>query len=290
MSSLRNPLMNGYVQMTNEEYHSSEDISKSDLDAARKSGLHFLLKKTGQKQKPTPAMRIGSAFHALTLEPELFEKEYIYKPEFINARSKEGKDWKASQEEAGKTVLTTDDRKQLEGMTEAIGYCTPAKKLLDATGKAEQSFLWTDKETGLGCKCRPDYLLVDGGTIVDVKTTIDASYRGFLKSISNFRYHVQAGWYLHGLEQATGIRPERFIFIAVEKTAPFGVGVYEADTYMVVNGYDTAREDLAKIAKWKKEDRYPGYCDDIQQISLPPWMTKSKGNAVSLQLPDIELF
>ena len=282
--------MKGYVSMTNEEYHSSEDISKSDLDAARKSGLHFLLKKTGPKQKPTPAMRIGSAFHALTLEPDLFEKEYIYKPEFINARSKEGKEWKASQEEAGKTILTTDDRKQLEGMTEAIGYCTPAKKLLDATGKAEQSFLWTDKETGLGCKCRPDYLLVDGGTIVDVKTTVDASYRGFLKSISNFRYHVQAGWYLHGLEQATGNRPERFIFIAVEKTAPFGVGVYEADTYMVVNGYDTAREDLAKIAKWKEEDRYPGYCDDIKQISLPPWMTKSKGDAVSLQLPDIELF
>ena len=282
--------MKGYVSMTNEEYHSSEDISKSDLDAARKSGLHFLLKKTGPKQKPTPAMRIGSAFHALTLEPDLFETEYIYKPEFLNARSKEGKEWKANQEEAGKTVLTIDDRKQLEGMTEAIGYCTPAKKLLDASGKAEQSFLWTDKETGLGCKCRPDYLLVDGGTIVDVKTTIDASYRGFLKSISNFRYHVQAGWYLHGLEQATGIRPERFIFIAVEKTAPFGVGVYEADTYMVVNGYDTAREDLAKIAKWKEEDRYPGYCDDIKQISLPPWMTKSKGDAVSLQLPDIELF
>jgi hypothetical protein len=290
MSSLRNPLMNGYVQMTNEEYHSSADISKSDLDAARKSGLHFKYKKEGPRQKPTPAMRIGSAFHALTLEPDLFENEYIYKPDFLNARSKEGKEWKATQEEAGKTVLNADDRKQLQGMAQAIADCAPARKLLDATGKAEQSFLWTDKETGLGCKCRPDYLLVDGGTIVDVKTTVDASYRGFLKSISNFRYHVQAGWYLHGLEQATGIRPERFIFIAVEKTAPFGVGVYEADTYMVVNGYDTAREDLAKIAKWKEEDRYPSYCDDIQQISLPPWMTKSKANPVSLQLPDIELF
>ena len=235
-------------------------------------------------------MRIGSAFHALTLEPDLFENEYIYKPDFLNARSKEGKEWKATQEEAGKTVLNGDDRKQLEGMAQAIADCAPAKKLLDASGKAEQSFLWTDKETGLGCKCRPDYLLVDGGTIVDVKTTVDASYRGFLKSISNFRYHVQAGWYLHGLEQATGIRPERFIFIAVEKTAPFGVGVYQADTYMVVNGYDTAREDLAKIAKWKEEDHYTGYCSDIQQISLPPWMTKDKQNAVSLQVPDIELF
>ena len=282
--------MKGYVTMTNEEYHAKEDISKSDLDASKKSGIHFEYKKFGQKQKPTPAMKIGSAFHALSLEPDLFENEYIYKPDFLNARSKEGKEWKANQEEAGKIVLTADDKKQLEGMMQSLNNCAPAKKLLDATGKAEQSFFWTDKETGLGCKCRPDYLLVDGRTIVDVKTTIDASYKGFLKSISNFRYHVQAGWYLHGLEQATGTRPDRFIFIAVEKSPPYGVGVYEADTLMVVNGYDTAREDLKRIAKWKEEDRYPGYCDDIQLISLPPWMIKDKQNPVSLQLPDIELF
>ena len=66
--------MKGYVSMTNEEYHSSADISKSDLDAARKSGLHFKLKKEGPKQQPTLAMKFGSAFHALSLEPDLFEK------------------------------------------------------------------------------------------------------------------------------------------------------------------------------------------------------------------------
>ena len=43
--------MKGYVSMTNEEYHSSADISKSDLDAARRSGLHFKLKKEGPKQQ-----------------------------------------------------------------------------------------------------------------------------------------------------------------------------------------------------------------------------------------------
>ena len=287
------PPMNGYVKMTNEEYHSSEDISKSDLDAARRSGEHLKYKKTGPKIEPTQAMKFGSAFHALSLEPELFENEFIYKPDTTSKfwlRTKEGIAWKQDQEEAGRTVLSLEDKANLEGMMQSLNNCNPAKKLLSSSGKAEQSFLWTDKETGLGCKCRPDYLLVDGGTIVDVKTTMDASYRGFLKSISNFRYHVQAGWYLHGLEQATGIRPERFIFIAVEKTAPYGVGVYEADTYMIVNGYDTAREDLAKIAKWKEEDLYPGYCNDIQQISLPPWMTKDKQNAVSLQAPNIELF
>ena len=196
---------------------------------------------------------------------------------------------KARQEEAGKTVLNEDDKEQLEAMKKSLFDCAPAKKLLSTAGKAEQSYFWEDKETGLGCKCRPDYMFDDGSTIVDLKTTTDASYRGFLKSISNFRYHVQAGWYMNGLEQATGERPDRFIFIAVEKTAPYGVGVYEADLYMTVNGYDQSRIDLKKIAKWKEEERYPNYCTDIQQISLPSWMTgAAKGK--DAVIPDITLF
>lgn len=276
-------------QMNNEEYHSRPEISKSDLDAAAKSGVHFLHKKEGLKSKPTPAMRIGSAFHALILEPDVFENEFIYKPEILNARSKEGKEWKARQEEAGKIVLSEDDKEQLEAMKKALFNCAPAKKLLSAAGKPEQSYFWEDKETGLGCKCRPDYMFDDGSTIVDLKTTTDASYRGFLRSISNFRYHVQAGWYMNGLEQATYQRPERFIFIAVEKTAPYGIGVYEADLYMTVNGYDQARIDLQKIDKWKKEENYPNYCTDIQQISLPSWMTGAAKGKTPV-IPDIELF
>ena len=285
--------MKGAVQLSNEEYHSKEEYSKSDLDAANKSGIHLQYKKEGPKQKPTAAMRIGSAFHALVLEPDVFDDEFIYKPEILNARSKDGKEWKVRQEEAGKTVLNEDDKKQLQAMTKSLLACKPAYDLLNADGIAEQSFFWKNEQTGLNCKCRPDYLFKDGSTIVDLKTTVDASYRSFLRSISNFRYHVQAGWYMNGLEQATGTRPERFIFIAVEKTAPYGIGVYEADLYMTVNGYDQARVDLKKIAKWKEEESYPNYCTEIQQISLPSWMTgavKGKPPVGYDSIPDITLF
>ncbi len=110
-------------------------------------------------------------------------------------------------------------------MSKALLDCAPAKKLLSAAGKAEQSYFWTDKETGLGCKCRPDYMFDDGSTIVDLKTTTDASLKGFSRSVCNFRYHVQAGFYLHGIEQSTGVRPDRFIFVAIERCA------WETETY-----------------------------------------------------------
>ena len=132
--------MKGAVQLSNEEYHSKEEYSKSDLDAANKSGIHLQYKKEGKKQKLTPAMRIGSAFHALVLEPDVFEAEFIYKPEILNARSKDGKEWKARQEEAGRTVLNEDDKEQLQAMTKSLLACKPANELLDADGLAEQSF------------------------------------------------------------------------------------------------------------------------------------------------------
>ena len=223
-------------------------------------------------------------------QPDVLETEFIYKPEILNARSKDGKEWKARQEEAGRTVLSEDDKEQLQAMTKSLLACKPAYDLLNADGIAEQSFFWKNEQTGLDCKCRPDYLFEDGSTIVDVKTTTDASLKGFSRSVCNFRYHVQAGFYLHGIEQATGVRPDRFIFLAIEKTAPYGVGVYEADSAMVTNGFEQAMIDLQKIEEWKRTENYTGYTEEIQQISLPAWMSPKKNNTVLPSMDDIVLF
>ena len=49
---------------------------------------------------------------------------------------------------------------------------------------------------------------------------------------ASWGYHLQLGWYLRGL-QKLGLPAEQFIFIAIEKTAPFCVGVYRADREMI---------------------------------------------------------
>jgi len=38
----------------------------------------------------------------------------------------------------------------------------------------------------------------------------------------------------------------------------------------------TAMRDLAKLAECKAADRWPGYSDQIEMISLPAWMSGSK--------------
>ena len=113
--------------------------------------------------------------------------------------------------------------------------------------------------------------------MVDLKTTRDASPRGFRRSIADYRYHVQAGWYLHGVEQATGKRPDQFIFICVETAAPYACAVYAADAEMIERGYQRAMEDLGKLAVCKAADHWPSYSDQIEPISLPAWMTGQAG-------------
>jgi len=161
-------------------------------------------------------------------------------------------------------------------MGRAVYRHPAAAMLLGLAGKAETTHMWTDASTGLECKCRPDWLTDDGSIVVDLKTTEDASPAGFRKSIAQWRYGVQAAWYTFGLEQATGTRPMQFIFIAVEKKPPYAVAVYAADEQMIEHGMKTAMCDLAKLADCKAADRWPGYSDQIEMISLPAWMTGSK--------------
>ena len=135
--------------MNNEEYHSSHEISKSDLDVAARSGKHFCFKKETQadktKQKePTQAMRVGSAFHTQVLEPHLFEKEYVFAPEDLSMRTKEGKKWKEEQKQLNKTILTKEEGITVAGMADSLVSSKVATGLFNTKGTAEQSFFWED--------------------------------------------------------------------------------------------------------------------------------------------------
>lgn len=276
--------------MENADYHAHPAISKSHLDLIARSPLHYWARYIDPKRvvpEPTPAMRIGSAVHTHVLELHKWDAEYIVAPDGLDRRTKAGKEaWAAFEAEAnGRTVLSREDADLVMHMGRAVLSHPAAAMLLAMAGEAETTHMWTEPTTGLQCKCRPDWLTSDG-IVVDLKTTEDASPREFRRSIAKWRYHCQAGWYTAGLEAATGERPAGFIFIAVEKKAPFAVGVYAADQEMIHHGYDTAMRDLQKLAECKSNGRWPAYSDRIEAISLPAWMT---GEAAT-QTTEIEMY
>jgi exodeoxyribonuclease VIII len=270
--------------MDNAAYHAHPAVSKSHLDLVAKSPLHYWARYIDPNrvpQEPTAAMAIGSAVHTHVLELDQWDAQYVVAPENIDRRTKAGKaEWEVVTTAAsGRTMLSRADAELIMRMGHSV-YSHPAAAMLlkQLPGKAETTWMWNDAATGLQCKCRPDWLTDDGSLIIDLKTTEDASPAGFRKSIAAYRYHVQAAHYLTGVERATGRRPEQFIFICVEKKAPFCTAVYAADAQMVEIGSEIAARDLDVLATCKQAGAWPGYSDQIEPISLPNWMT-SQGNS-----------
>ena len=263
--------------MDNATYHAHSAVSKSHLDLVAKSPLHYwsrYLDPNRVPQEPTAAMAIGSAVHTHVLELDQWDAQYVVAPAGIDRRTKVGKaEWEVFQTAIGtRTVISREDADLVMRIGRSVLSHPAAAYLLGLPGKAETTHMWIDEISGLQCKCRPDWLLDDGSMIVDLKTTEDASPKEFQRSIAKWRYHVQASWYLDGLQHATGKRPEQFVFIAVEKKPPYACAVYVADQQMIEIGRDTARRDLDKLNVCKAADYWPGYSDGIEQINLPPWM------------------
>lgn len=280
--------------MENADYHRHSAVSKSHLDQVAKSPLHYWARYLDPNRvapEPTPAMAIGSAVHTHVLELDQWDARYVTAPEGINRRTNAGKaEWETFETAAtGRTVLSRTDAELVMRMGHSVFRHPAAAMLLAMPGKAETTHMWIDEATGLQCKCRPDWLTDDGSLIVDLKTTEDASPTGFRKSIANFRYFVQASWYLDGIEQATGKRPEQFIFLCVEKKAPYACAVYAADAEMIEAGAKAAARDLDVLATCRQANAWPGYSDQIETISLPPWM-RPKADGTMPTTTEIETY
>ena len=139
-----------YDCYTNAEYHAHSGISKSSLDLIHRSPAHYLASKSMPREE-TPAMKLGTAFHTLVLEPARFVAEY----DFIEGdrRTKAVKDAIKDAEAAGKVILTKDEFDEVSGMRDSVFKNRIAATLLDGATIEHSVFSELD---GVRVKCRPD--------------------------------------------------------------------------------------------------------------------------------------
>ena len=258
--------------ITNAEYHGRKThLSSTNIRTFKKNRKQFEYGLTHELVKQTKAMADGTAVHAFFLERDKFDTDFVIKPADIKLNTKVGKEW--ALENQSKIIIDSELGNNLYEMDKSF-MDSPAKLIYDIKGETELSYFWDDLGTIKG-KCRPDWLSDDGSIVVDIKTTTDASPRGFQKSISNWGYHLQLGWYLRGLRKL-GVPVEQFIFIAIEKTAPFCVGVYRADQEMINFAMKELDQLMPEIQTAMVSNEFPDYTPEITSIGLPPWMTDKK--------------
>jgi len=259
-----------YEDISNEKYHSGDGVSKTMLDRFSKSPAHYLYHMS-HKSESTEAMRIGTSAHTLILEPEKFDDEIAVLPDGIDRRTKIGKAAYAEFQEVsdGKLIIKADDFDNIQRMRDAVMAHPSASQLLTG-GIAEQSAYWIDEETGLLCRCRPDYM--KGSAIIDLKTTTDASPREFGRSAAKFRYDVQGAYYLDGYNAAGG-NVTAFAFAVVEKSPPYNVEVYTMEDEHFQAGRWKYRQNLADLKQAIDSDKFGGYSEsgEPMPLMLPEW-------------------
>ena len=262
--------------MTEKEYREHPAISRSELFKIRESPEKFKHYQENP-EKPTPSLVFGQLFHAMALQPETVADLFVVTPN-VDRRTKAGKEEfaKFEAEADGKTVVTADMYQQATEMCEALNKNEFVKKLLK--GEKEKTFFWDDDLTGEPCKCRTDCLseIGDNLIVVDLKSTENAETEAFMKSAIKYGYDFQSAMYSKGVEVNTGKKP-LFVFIAIEKTAPYAINILQADELFVRRGYDLFREYIGIYHDCKQTNNWYGYLGKFNQINnlaLPAYLAK----------------
>lgn len=260
--------------MTNKEYHTRPEISKSDLDLLAKSPYHYKYKDEFER-KDSAALVLGSAAHKLILEPADFFNEFRIEPD-VDKRTKEGKaiynEFLANL--GDKTAISGETYDIVKQIANAVNSMRETAVFL-RDGLAEQSYF--SEIDGVAVKCRPDFFNENLGLCIDLKTTSDASAEGFVRSVASFNYHVQAAFYSDILK-SLGKTVNNFLFIAVETKKPFMVGFYTLDEIAIDKGRERYKELLNLYKTCLAQDVWWGYAkfdgehiNAVQTLSLPAW-------------------
>lgn len=269
------------LDLSNEDYHSKPDFSSSQIKDMLRTPAHFYAKhisKDAKKSEPTKSMLLGTVVHSLVLESDKFSNEYAISQNF-DRRTKKGKAAAAEFEEltAGKTIIDDEMYQQAKAMAENV-LKHPVAKLLKLPDMInEASIFYTDSETGLDCRIRPDFHLppcdaFPNGLIVDLKTTDNAGYFAFNRTIVNFGYHISAAMYCDGFMQLYDTKePPAFIWLVVERDAPYAPIAYSPDSTTLAKGWDKKSEALIILADCLAKDEWNAYSTDILNIELPKW-------------------
>lgn len=238
--------------ISNHDYHSHPSLSKSQLDYFIKSPSRYIWAKNAPvDEEKLKTFDFGTAMHALILEPDRFDEEYVLAPD-VNRATKIGKETWANFiiENPDKTILSNDDWIKLHISKESVMAHPVARKIFEAKGISERSYFWTDKETGVACRCRPDRELTNMQWFADVKTTpvVDS----FHKSTIDYGYYIQDPFYSMGYEAVTGEPLKKFVFVVIAKTVE--CGKYPVDCQVIPEevrhyGKQIIREELVKFAR-----------------------------------------
>ena len=270
----------GIVQLSIEDYHAHEALSRSDLMPIFKSPWHFkkaLEAKHSQDtyEAPSKSMIIGSLVHTMCLEPHLLDAQYVVRPDF-DRRTNAGKAGynafistlhgrkEVRQEEMDIARLMSDNVLSSEYFCPLMDGALIEQSIFFNAGKGEKL---------LPFKVRPDAW--NSGIVIDLKTTSSCEFNKFQRSCFDYGYFLQAGMIALAIDAyhkaGKCAQLEKFIIEAVENTYPYAVATFIMDKEAIDWGISAFYQAVNALLKSYETQEYPAY--PLRTLTKPSWAT-----------------
>jgi hypothetical protein len=113
--------------------------------------------------------------------------------------------------------------------------------------------------------------------LADLKTSTSADPDAFTRAIYDYGYAQQADWYLTGVKEVLGYRPEKFFFIVVGKAEPYLVSVCRMTDETIGWGGILNRRARGVFAWCLRHNEWPSYRPVLHEppaafdVGLPGW-------------------
>lgn len=243
-----------YKKDTFSVYLSTVDhVSASDIKNFLISPKFYFFNKYENKNKEeNKTLTLGSAIHALVLEPDEFYQHYVVSQKY-DLRTKIGKEKSIefAKQNEGKRVITEDEMKTVVAISNS---CKQNKTLVSILEDStpELSIYTVDKETGLKIRLRPDIYCNSKPTICDLKSCVTSDIKNFKYSVFKYSYHITSAFYSHFS------RKPCYVFAALEKEEPNQVSLYTLSPKIINEGKELFRMGLDLLA-WSYKHNY--WCD-----------------------------
>lgn len=229
------------------DYYERPEWSYSQMKLILDSGIDYAVaaKKKMLPEPESKAIDIGQTVHLLALGGE---DNYVISP-YDNFRTKEAREWREQQREAGHYILSQLEVDIAKGIAENIKKHPRSNGLLIGEGVQHEVELYANTDNGVSLRGKADALKIGKGrntcTIVDLKTT--SQFDSFKYRAQRYHYDLQAANYTKIAAASLGVDAGSvdYWFCVAETVAPYRVQYFYATPEFV----DAGERKLAKCVE-----------------------------------------
>lgn len=249
-------------------YHASNHLSSTGARKLLESPAKYKYSLT-HPQEHKDAYSLGTATHTRILGTGAnivtYPTEHLTPSGAVSTKAATVA-WADEMRAAGNVVIAPQQARQVDGMAEAVLAHPDARNVLETIAGREVS-VFADID---GVPVRARFDIYDGVRGGDLKSARDASPKGFNRSVANYGYHIQEGFYRAVHQAATGTElDESFPFLVVENAAPYLVGVYTLDYTWAQLGHEQVMRAIDTYRECTESGVWPGYVSTT--LTPPAW-------------------